>query len=144
MGLFRSIVVFSTLALLTLPCGVGAFGAVLCIETTGQAELEVHGCDCISTGNPGRTGEVDGAILHGAATPSDESCDPCVDIPIAFGTDRFESRFVRAKAQEVKSPLFVQALPSAAVQLESSIRPSSDSHSSSGYPIDSGFVPLRI
>ncbi len=139
MGLFRAMVAVLTVTLLTFPCGVGAFGAVLCIEADGQAELEEHGCDCTSTHTPDRTAGEDVGAHHVAANLGDESCEPCIDIPIGFG-----AQFVRVKAPELKSLVFTEAPSSATDHANSSLVLASVSYHRNGRPIDSGSIPLRI
>ncbi len=131
-------------ALLMLPGGVGAFGAVLCIEADGHTKLEGHGCNCSSTHFPDRTASEEAGAHHGPASLGDEHCKPCVDIPITIGTERHSARLVLVKTTELRSLVFLEAAGPDTDHANSSIAPSPVSYHCKAFLTDVGSIPLRM
>lgn len=71
-----------------------SFGAVLCVEADGQAEVEERGCDCASSHAADQTAEKEASAYHATGSSSDDHCTRCVDIPITNTADGLRVRFV--------------------------------------------------
>lgn len=141
---FDFIVVLVVLTQLALLGNVQSFGAVLCVEADGRAEIEEHGCSCASSHTAEETAgqEVDASRV--SVGPSDDHCKPCIDIPIGNLSDGLT---VRILSKEATKP---NTLPSADVA--HSITKSINRipvigllpHSIARDPISARFAPLRI
>jgi len=104
----RTVNFIAILTIFTQLMSLGAlqsFGAVLCVEADGHAEVEERGCDCASSHAVDQTSENDSSAYNVTVSPSDDKCKPCVDIPIGNAADSFTVRFVsRDKTEPNKLP----------------------------------------
>jgi hypothetical protein len=109
---------------------VSSFGAVVCVESDGRAELEERGCDCTSS--------------TATASSREDNCEQCIDIPIENTPDGLTVRFV-SKVRTEPNKL-------ALAEVSYSIPPLTNSlaitgrimHSNLQDSVSARLVPLRI
>lgn len=105
MRIVNSIAVLTVFTQLMSLGALQSFGAVLCVEADGHAEVEERGCDCASSHAVDQTTENDSSAYHITVSPSDDDCKPCVDIPIGNAADRLTVRFAsKDKTEPNKLP----------------------------------------
>lgn len=140
---FRFIVSALTVALLTLPSGVMAFDAVLCIKADGHVELEERGCDCTASHTPDWTaGQVLGPSRV-ATNFADAGCVLCIEIPVHDETGKFRVQSVVTRT-ELFLLDFAGATRSGARYPMASRAPLSNSYHGSPHMTGVGSIPLRV